>query len=695
MAVYGLDFYGLSKYGGNLFIDYGVHPFTAQAVSHTQIQVNWHEPSGDWNRFRVLVSRAGFASNPDDGTVVLEIKNGSTPQQLLDDVSMPGWYYYTIYIYSNENAQWERAGCASALAPTDYQSGQKLWELVPNYFKKIRDNTAGYSDVNFTLNPALYESQENTVDNQHLQQFLNVFGWGYDIIRTQIDTVLWGYQPDKMHFSRLKLLANQLGTDLEQVVPGATTRSLVRNLGLLYRKRGTDDGIGEIIALSTGWQVDIDLGPNIMLNEDQANFINPVVPPWDPQVRYVTGDHVQYDSYFYHALQTAYGPDQGPSSGGVTNTYWQHDNTIEENIELVRDDTGNIGTWEAYAVGAAKPLTTITSTNIGRGVTHPFDPTIKSTNALSVKNTLATTDDIIIRTPPWFLDDDDFDRELTQASTIPVPTGVTVWDPEVSYDRGDLVNFAGTVWEATRSTTRNPMSTDWKRLGYDRRVRLNLSFYTHGKFVGSATSNLVNPYVLVFNDIGDKLYEVVMDSSQVDDVIYDGMAQEHAFTPARPVDIGNAAWGHMKGLWTQDFEWDGDGFVYPEDHVQSYAFMDTPLSDCSVGVTYKSLGDRKMGILLRCSDNPIGPTAGGGYALVDIQNGWIVTQTEIYLIVAGVAQTPIADYSANPFEAGDRMIVTTDGDDVTLYKNDEFMLTVNNSFNNTATKHGLIALEMD
>src|ERR687891_684512 len=99
MATYGADFYALSRYGTPLLVDYGIEPFTAEPIGGGRTRVTWTNPSGDWTRFRLLGSRYGWASAPDDGDILLDRPGPTTPGQFVDiDGSTPAlspFRYYT------------------------------------------------------------------------------------------------------------------------------------------------------------------------------------------------------------------------------------------------------------------------------------------------------------------------------------------------------------------------------------------------------------------------------------------------------------------------------------------------------------------------------------------------------------------------------------------------------------------------
>lgn len=654
-------------------------PFVAQAVSYTQIEVTWNEPSGNWTGFRVVRNRNGAAVNENDGTVVYSAAQPATGGGFTDFVSSPGWYYYTAYVYNADNSAWEQAAVAWALLPEDHGTLDSMWSAIPDHYQKVRDDTAGYSPANYAANPAIYLGAFGAVDNLQFKSFVGVFAYGMDILRTQSKTILWGRDPSRMHSERLALLADQFGYEIERSVPPEAVRNLVRNLALLYRIRGTKRGIEELAALATGWQVDVNMGPNLMLSEDQANFVNPQVPDWDKNSKYYLvnpisslPDRVKFNGNYFVAVADSFNVSP-PNSGN--NASWNQSVTVEENIEKINQRTLNVSTWEAVAYGFEGPLTTATATHIGRGVTDPTDGAVTNTNALGVKNTTASTRDITLQSVPWDATNlSTFDREVTLQSVVPVPYVASTYVSGTKYAQGEAVIYNGISYEALRPTTGLPTGADWKALGYDKRARLSLSMYAHGPFTGSAgTGGLTTtPFVLAFDVNGDLVFSTLLDSGTVTNVNYDSFNKAAALNAGKALDLGGKTFGTVAGTWSQGWD-DGNGYYYPANASQALAGVSTTLADGTVGVTFDSVGARPMGILFRYSNST---------------NYWRVSATKLTKVVAGAA-TDVATHST-PFAAGDRMNVVLNGSSITVKRNGASVATATDAFNSTATIHGIV-----
>lgn len=685
MAVYGYDFYGKSKYGGGLRLDFVIDPFEAKPLDYSTAFVSWNEPGGGWTAMRIVRNRSGFPVEETDGVVIFEQTSNATPtpQKFTDGDLTGGWAYYSAFLFDPVANDWVRVAVAHTLVPYDYSSDDTLWDLVPSFYKVTRDDRAGISQVLYRINPEIYLGNAEEVDNLYLASFLRVFAWGLDMLRTQVDETLNGHDVSRMHPNRLAMLAEQFGTRLEASVPPKNNRSLVRNLALLYRKRGTIEGIREMIALTTGWDIEVTLGPNLMLSEDQANFENPMAQFWDQGTRYVAGDTVKYGQWYYTALQTAYGLSQVPNTTRTANAYWDpapYFPDPSESQSLARADTGDIGTWQI--VGPTGPISG--GTLLGTGTPDPDLPGyIDQAHYLTWRNNTAGTASFTVRNIPHYSTKlATHDRELTIQSAVPVPRATRSWDSTTEYYAGDIVLWNGVPYEAQGyNVNLNPPADAvvWKRLGYDSRIRMSLAFEEHGAFsgtVGGGAPTSVFPYIITFNEVGDMIEEWVLDTTALGNVAYDGFSSTGNVT-GKTSDVGAKVWNALNvGTWVQGQGPGVGGWASPTGVGRTYNTLNSTQANGNVGVVFRSVGTRPLGIIFRASD---------------ASNFWIAHTTGLFKVVAGAAAANPASGAVSwaPFVAGDRMVVTMNGSTITVSKNGVTVGTATDAFNNTATIHGI------
>lgn len=155
MGIYDRSNYGQGIYGPDLIataypgstivlptVDFAyLLPGTeAQAKNYTDILVSWGTPDYTTfqtvTEFRLLSNPWGFPVDENDGTILLDITGAppSIPAQILDSSGIPGKIQY-YGIYMNTGTAWVRSGFAAELLPFDYGNGQRLLQLMPEYFR--------------------------------------------------------------------------------------------------------------------------------------------------------------------------------------------------------------------------------------------------------------------------------------------------------------------------------------------------------------------------------------------------------------------------------------------------------------------------------------------------------------------------------------------------------------------------------
>lgn len=676
MAVFGADVYGKTKYGGNVLVDFGVDPFVASALNFSTVRLTWNRPGGNWSAFRLLRSRAGFAVTADENSLVGEWVSEGLPLEYHDHDVSGGWVYYSVFLFNDDHNRWEKVAVASVMVPYDYQSRNKLWGAVPDVYKFVNENSAaGYSQTLYDINPAIYLNSDESAPNTHLVKFMHVLGWGFDILRSQADSILDGYNTGAMHVSRLEALADQFGTELEQSVTAGNNRSLVKNLGLLYRKRGTVDGLRELLSLTTGLPVEVYVGPNTMLNNDESSFLHPMVPEWDSGIKYNDGDWVQRAGRYYEALQAAYGEAQAPDITGADTAYWSASVFVARSLNQNRVDTGDVGTWQVQGPGGYLPGRTF----IAAGTPDPTGDDGEATNSLGFDNVTGATNDFVLRTVPRYAaSPTEHSQQLVFETGIPVSNALDEYLTSNRYQIGDLVMWRGAPYEAVRLTDKDPSTDDWRRIGVDERARLALSFYAHGPWSGVAGTGgvVVNPAISFYDERGNLLDEVTLDQTSYSGVTYDPFNVGGGLVTGRTVEVGGEVWT-VTNDWGQSVLDRVGGFVYPINDIRTLATVDAGTSDGDVSATLSQVGHRPLGVLFRYSD---------------ANNFWFATQDRLYRNVGGAGpENPVnGALTWEPFVHGDKMTVSLSGNVITIKKNGSVVGTTTDPFNSTATRHGLI-----
>lgn len=388
-TIFGISKYGTSLYGLGLPPEYLVEPMAAASITYTAVLVTWHPPSGIIFRYRLLRNRFGFPVNENDGDIIYDTTDYPGDSYTDLDISPGTYHYYGFYVLVDiADNIWVRSGFAGCLAVQDYGSGEYLFNLLPEYFITIPETGAALTD--------------DAAGNNQLQLFLNIFGWALDYLRTQYATYANHLNDARfIPLDQLWDLAQQVGLEFSPEVPAYTVRKATENFAHVSQQRGTLQGIEEEIAIRTGYGADVHMGPNILLDDDQAQILNPIFLQYQPARCYqkdecvwmpfaaFTGGGWRFyeegrgwvgDGWFFRSLS---GNNCGntPPTGGTSNSFWQavYDSDdflgIQGNIR-----TSNPGTWEVLDTGASSFLALPGSATQGLGVQAP-QPVNSGSNA--------------------------------------------------------------------------------------------------------------------------------------------------------------------------------------------------------------------------------------------------------------------------------------------------------------------------
>ena len=294
MAIYGFSPYGIDSpfYGIQAPSGYIVEPFTAQSINYTTVQLNWQRPTADFAEFRLIRNRFGFPVNETDGEILLQ--SSTWPGQLFSDTSViqGDYHYYGIYllILYADFYVWVRSGVTACLATQDYGTGDFLYSLIPDHMTQINQT----------------ELTTDTLGNSFLRNFMDVVGWGFDYIKTQYAMEANVNNPMLISLGDVMDLAGEVGYIFEPEIEARLTRKGVLNQATVARKRGTLQGIAEEVEIVCGWDVDIQSGYNMFLENDQAFFVNPVFtyPVYSSIISYNSGEFVTLNNFVYKCLIT-------------------------------------------------------------------------------------------------------------------------------------------------------------------------------------------------------------------------------------------------------------------------------------------------------------------------------------------------------------------------------------------------------
>lgn len=260
-AVYGIHFYGTALYGLPPRFEFSLDYFVADPVGYDRIKVGWGHPSGDWDQLRLVRGNYGFPMDQTEGRLLLEVTDPlADPQTYEDDFIAPlRFHYYSIFLRQTVGGNWVRAGNAVALMPKDFGYTDRLYELVPGVF---RDDD-------------IYIS--SSTDEGMLQTYIGLFGYSIDKLRSDLESLRWTADPERMALGLLPYLAEQLGFPYEAELGGDLARRQMLKAVYIYKYKGTRLGVEAAANVLTGWIAEADPDApghvNVTLRADRVNEI--------------------------------------------------------------------------------------------------------------------------------------------------------------------------------------------------------------------------------------------------------------------------------------------------------------------------------------------------------------------------------------------------------------------------------------
>lgn len=245
MARYGIDYYGIGSYGSDNVATFSALPFTAQSFNYNKIKLTWVDPLGVWSNLILVRNQYGFPLNPYDGTVLVNVFNGSDPTNYTDVIPFSNqnedrpFFYYSIFVFDTTSYSWKRAGnVIGTLVLQYYNNAVNLYKFLPDILK-IKDT---------------YDAQ-TLYDNADLQAFLNNFGFQLDAIQTYVDETNNRYNLGRLHGNLLQLQLKELGVVYEPEIGYQQSRTLGRNAIHLYKEKGSRLGLVDFIKSFSGFGV--------------------------------------------------------------------------------------------------------------------------------------------------------------------------------------------------------------------------------------------------------------------------------------------------------------------------------------------------------------------------------------------------------------------------------------------------------
>lgn len=237
----------------------GESKITARASGYGSTHVSWGKPSVSFDTYALVRNSTGWPNTPTEGQVVFTGGNFFTSFD--DAVSTSGTYYYSLFVrLTAATPQWARVGAAMVTVPTNYASGATMFELLPEWYQNLDDQTT----------QSLIEG--NGIPVGQLRRFIELLGFQYDILRTEADSLGDIYSPDKVRADLLQGLSDILGFPYEPNVGYRQLRALMAHWIEILETKGTALGIKLFVESLTGYSADVSRSLNLHIYGPDSNF---------------------------------------------------------------------------------------------------------------------------------------------------------------------------------------------------------------------------------------------------------------------------------------------------------------------------------------------------------------------------------------------------------------------------------------
>jgi hypothetical protein len=268
MGRYGIDFYGTgARYGNPALVQYSVAPFYSIPKNYGAIEVSWSRPTGSWERFRLVRNSYGFPVDADDGIVLVNQPNQSFSNYYQDtNLEQGRTYYYSIFLYNPFDLIWIRAGNTYGVSVKNFNTLDRMWNYLPIV----------YRNTNFvTSTPAfgttIYDYTSSR-ENEDLRSLLSIFAFEYDHQKTLARNLMYSGDTTFVDGRYIRPMMQQFGLKFEPEIGLQQSRVLLRNAIKIYKTKGSYSGLVTYLKSYTGWDSEVALGKNLLLDSNDSSF---------------------------------------------------------------------------------------------------------------------------------------------------------------------------------------------------------------------------------------------------------------------------------------------------------------------------------------------------------------------------------------------------------------------------------------
>lgn len=200
----------------------------------------------------IVASATGEPQTLKDGSLVYTTTSNSI-NSYTDGVRVEKgrWVYYSLFAQYSDFALtpttwYERLASLYIQIPKDYMSVNNLWARIPEYYRTLDASQA----------------------DEPLYNFLELFGWEIDRVRSLVDSVAISNDPELAVPPALAELAYQLGLETTIEAVGTTkVRKLLSSIGKVRKNKGTSQSVEYYLNALTGCVISYE--------EDLTNPLSP------------------------------------------------------------------------------------------------------------------------------------------------------------------------------------------------------------------------------------------------------------------------------------------------------------------------------------------------------------------------------------------------------------------------------------
>lgn len=229
-------------------------------------------------QFAFLHTTLSGETSTTGGSVLIRVGRDSLPtfgvgeRSYTDTSVIPGIeYHYSLFVEDPTPGvtDWSYGGTATIRVPKDFESFQRLIDILPPYLTNQQFDLGGIPTVD-TLRDTDYDLRTDTPAS--MTKLLAGLGWVWDDLRTDLTGASRLWDPQQIPNSALPHALATMGIDTSPSLNNRALRSMLSNSDTINGSKGTSRGIIALAESITGMSASVGSGYNLMPTVDDAEF---------------------------------------------------------------------------------------------------------------------------------------------------------------------------------------------------------------------------------------------------------------------------------------------------------------------------------------------------------------------------------------------------------------------------------------